>query len=231
MSVSQNKKTAVFTDTGTVGDSIDPTELLYKGGEPIAVETLEQKGNTLFFGNIKTLRQFLPSGVETYINNTFTPRDINENNIGQNTTIIDDATQTPITLMECKKVDVPGTVVSTGDIPYVNSINCSYFKWNEIYRFGIQFQHETGRWSDPVWLRDLKITKSPSIDEVNKAVLRLPQVKVMLPDSYCITELIGSNYKKARLLMAQPTISGRTILCQGIANPTVSQESKRVAGI
>ena len=38
----------VFVDTNTTGESIDPTFLLYVGGEDIIANTLNQKDNTLF---------------------------------------------------------------------------------------------------------------------------------------------------------------------------------------
>jgi len=47
-----SNNTVSFTDTGTVGDSLDPTELLYKGGEVISAKTMSQKDGTLFMGNI-----------------------------------------------------------------------------------------------------------------------------------------------------------------------------------
>mgnify|MGYP004462787659 FL=1 len=41
-----------FIDDGLHGDTVDPTELLYKGGEEIKAKTMEQKDGTLFLGNI-----------------------------------------------------------------------------------------------------------------------------------------------------------------------------------
>jgi hypothetical protein len=45
--------TVSYVDTGFSGDSIDPTELLYKGGDSISAKTMEQKDGTLFLGNIR----------------------------------------------------------------------------------------------------------------------------------------------------------------------------------
>ena len=44
-----------FTDTGRNGRTIAPSDLLYKGGNDVHVETMTQKDNTLFFGNITTV--------------------------------------------------------------------------------------------------------------------------------------------------------------------------------
>lgn len=46
-----------YTDTGTVGDVIDPSQLLYIGGEEIYAGTICHKDGTLFIGNIKTVRE------------------------------------------------------------------------------------------------------------------------------------------------------------------------------
>jgi hypothetical protein len=64
MSSKDGKKYMNYTDTGTNGDSIDPTELLYKGGEVISAETINQKDNTLFLGNIKVKREYLETNTD-----------------------------------------------------------------------------------------------------------------------------------------------------------------------
>lgn len=43
-----------FTDTGTLGKYITPTDLFYKGGIPSSALAIEQKDNTLFLGDIST---------------------------------------------------------------------------------------------------------------------------------------------------------------------------------
>ena len=51
---STNIKSVSFTDTGTIGTFVEPTELLYKGGRDILVGTMEHKDGTLFMGDITT---------------------------------------------------------------------------------------------------------------------------------------------------------------------------------
>lgn len=55
-----------YTDSGTSGDSIDPTELLYIGGEEVVFGTMAQKDNTLFLGDIQMKRKILDSTIKDY---------------------------------------------------------------------------------------------------------------------------------------------------------------------
>lgn len=57
---------ATYTDSGTSGDSIDPTELLYIGGEEVVFGTMAQKDNTLFLGDIQMKRKILDSTIRNY---------------------------------------------------------------------------------------------------------------------------------------------------------------------
>jgi hypothetical protein len=44
----------VFTDTNTTGETVDPNELLYLGKNfSVIPNTIEQKNNTMFLGNLK----------------------------------------------------------------------------------------------------------------------------------------------------------------------------------
>ena len=48
-----------IVDDGIIGESVDYTSLLYKGGEEITAKTLDSKDNTLFLGNISLKKQSL----------------------------------------------------------------------------------------------------------------------------------------------------------------------------
>jgi hypothetical protein len=54
-------KSTSYIDTGTSGNSIDPTELLYKGGSEINIGTMGQKDGTLFMGDITLLGNRQPN--------------------------------------------------------------------------------------------------------------------------------------------------------------------------
>jgi hypothetical protein len=217
--------TISYIDTGTNGDNIDPTELLYKGGESIIAETLTQKDNTLFLGNLKLERPNI-TDIKTAINNVFKPTE---------TSYTYQPTDTDTNYVTTTMIEVQGNVISSSKLPYTNSVEHSGFKHREIYRIGIQFQYKTGKWSEPIWLRDYKINPStdyaPSLDE-STGKLKMSQIKVHIEDtenSSIIDSLISKGYKKARLLMAESKCKDRTIICQGIANTTLYTQKGRYA--
>lgn len=202
-----------YIDDGTQGEDVDPTELLYKGGESIQANTIEQKDGTLFLGNLSISRPNIAE-IKSQINNIFQPA-----STGPDTDISTSETN----YIKSVRVASNGNVIST-NIPYINNIDISGFKSREVYRIGVQFQYKTGKWSEPFWIRDYKITDSPSI---NGNIINTPQIQVKLGDTALLQTLIDKEYKRARLLMAQPTYTDRTIICQGIANSTLYQNDRR----
>lgn len=52
-----SKKYALFVDTNTTGEIVDPTVLQYIGGEELVAQTFAQKSNTMFLGNIELKRK------------------------------------------------------------------------------------------------------------------------------------------------------------------------------
>lgn len=225
-----NQLVAVYMDNGTSGETITPSDLLYKGGETIAASTLEQKDNTLFLGNLNIKRDLVSNTIKNSIKELFNPALQNP----ESPTNVENVAH-----LNTTTATFNGRVISDGDIPYINTIDFSGLKQFEIYRFGIQFQHATGRWSEPVWLRDYIIKALETVDNVSVCAapklnsageLTLPQVHVDIKDSNdynIIAGLLASKYKRARLLIAQSDNVSRIILCQGIVNPTVYQEDKR----
>ena len=206
--------TITYTDTGTNGDNVDPSTLLYIGGEEITAQTLAQKDGTLFLGNISIKRPDVLDE-KTLIHKSFNDK-INSNGDTDTESIV-----------KFTNSNDQGTIVSTGSIPYVNTIDFSGLKSKEYYRFGLQFQYKTGKWSEPIWIKDAQVKEVyPSIDETT-GIIQLPQVQVSLQNSDIITSLVNKGYKQARLLMASPSYKDRSIICQGIANSTLYQDDKR----
>lgn len=203
-----------FLDIGTFGEAIDPTELLYKGGETIIAQTIEQKDGTLFLGNIETERKLIDSELKTKIQMASSRRTYpNPNNE--------------------VRVFYP-TVVSKGDYVYHNqltsysdsdktkSIPCGGFKRGDYYRCGVQFQYKDGRWSDPVFLNDEQVLAKPSLDTDNDTI-SVPVIKYTINNANnIITDLYNLGYRKIRPVVVFPSIQDRVTICQGVANPTLS---------
>lgn len=217
-----NKCDIIFVDSGTQGEAVDPTELLYKDGSNIIVKTIEQKDGTLFLGNIQVTNSSLP---DTPKSNLCPEKTYIDKSIKSDT---EDNSKVNILNTELVKYQEPDiTVVDSKEFHYLNSIGVSGFKNREYYRIGIQFQHILGQWSEPVWLKDYQINKGPSIDD-DKNTITLPQVTMYIGmTENVINPLVKEGYKKARLLMAQPSWNDRTILYQGIANSCLYQETRR----
>lgn len=193
-----------FIDNGSIGDIIDPTELLYLGGNTICPNTFEQKDGTLFIGNYT----------------------INNNDISEETAI-------KIRNLLGNKLGFKYRATSIsykGKNDYYNyegqlgESDVAGFKYMEWYGVAIQFQNKNGRFSSPIYLGSTRNYFPPSIVDynlseevgVNRGELNLDI------DITELVKIIDTNiWVKARLLIVNPTNSLKTVLCQGIISSTV----------
>ena len=193
--------TATFIDNGTIGDTIDNTELLYIGGETIVPYTMTQKDNTLFFGNYEITR--LP--ISDTVKNFFDERNSNSTH---NITI--------------ESVTTPHKSNNLNSYYKYNTLYESTpgFKLNEHYRIGVQFQHTSGKWSEPVYIKDATLTVSSNniLGEDKKIIFGIKNLEI---GSTIKNDLIDNGYIKYRPVVVYPTILDRLVLTQGILNPTV----------
>ena len=210
-----------FIDTGLIGNTIDPTELLYLGGEYVIPQTITQKDNTIFLGNLELNRDSIPDTIKTNIQNSLTllsiTTDFKENKI--------------------KSYD------KSSLYNYVSTLNYASpgFKLGEHYRLGIQFQHESGKWSEPVFLKDYTLSTAPvrwnTSDNrpIRKAendvysILETPVIKCTINmggDTY--NTLNNKKYKKVRGVCIFPTFHDRLVLTQGMLCPTVYDTRNRM---
>ena len=195
-------ETLTYTDNGTIGTSVDPTELLYVGGEEVVFGTMTQKDNTLFLGNADIKRKL----VGPYIINS-----IKGGNISFNQRYV-------------------GNYVRTaGYYPYKNSLylgsKIKSFKYLEWYRFGVQFQYKNGKWSEPIWINDayngpasggMGYGISPSYN----GALTTVQASYSL-NSDIINKVVAQGFIRARGVVVYPTLIDREVVAQGILCPTV----------
>lgn len=195
-----------YTDNGSSGDSVDPTELLYIGGEEVVFGTMAQKDNTLFLGDIETKRKTLDSTVRNY----FKGKSITFSSYN-------------------KSISSPEP---KGYYPYsnqlkMNSYQFKTFKYLEYYRFGIQAQHYTGKWSEPIWINDVRNAVHIDTTFYSSNNIGLPVAEFTLNDSTIINRLLENGYVRIRPVVVYPTINDREAVCQGILCPTVYNISDR----
>lgn len=198
--------TIKYTDSNTSGDSVDPTELLYIGGEEVVFGTMTQKDNTLFLGDIETKRKTLDSTIRNY----FRGKSITFSSYN-------------------KSISSPEP---KGYYPYsnqlkMNSYQFKTFKYLEWYRFGIQAQHYTGKWSEPIWINDVRNTVHIDTTFYSSNNIGLPVAEFTLDDSTIINRLLDNGYVRIRPVVVYPTINDREAICQGILCPTVYNISDR----
>ena len=202
--IPKEKADISFIDNGSIGDIIDPTELLYLGGNTICPNTFEQKDGTLFIGNYT----------------------INNNDISEETAI-------KIRNLLGNKLGFKYRATSIsykGKNDYYNyegqlgESDVAGFKYMEWYGVAIQFQNKNGRFSSPIYLGSTRNYFPPSIVDynlseevgVNRGELNLDI------DITELVKIIDTNiWVKARLLIVNPTNSLKTVLCQGIISSTV----------
>lgn len=201
---SAERKKVSYTDNGTTGDAIDPTELLYVGGEEVVFGTMTQKDNTLFLGDITLKRKLIDSEVRKYFNGktpTFVSYEYNA----------------------VKSLDSPKPA---GYYPYdnqlkLNSSQFKTFKYLETYRLGVQFQHYTGKWSEPIWVNDVRNTTHVETSYISQGKIYLPTAYFNFNDSTIIERLINQGYVRARPVVVYPSLTDRECICQGVLCPTV----------
>lgn len=197
------KSKVSYTDNGTSGDIIDPTELLYVGGEEVVFGTMAQKDNTLFLGDI-TLKRRL---IDSTIRNFFRGKSITFTSAGY----------------PAKYLTPPQPL---GYYPYdnqlkLNSYKIKTFKYLETYRFGVQFQHISGKWSEPIWINDVRNTQHVQCSYISGSSVYLPVASYTLSDKSIINRLVGQGYIKMRPVVVYPSLTDRECICQGVLCPTV----------
>lgn len=214
-----------FIDTGLQGDTIDPTELLYKGGEEIKVKTMEQKDGTLFLGNLATGSMILSPNIK---NTILSNNDVTKSSPLANDNILSAVSKRCFTLASLKPFEYINTLSSPEGKTYDGAVG---FKGGEYYRLGVQFQYKNGKWSEPCWIGDKKQTNYPtaSIGDGN-GYIAIPEFQYILKNgdyTKLLETLWDNGYRKARPVFAVPKISDRTILLQGIGCPTMYRNIDR----
>lgn len=220
------RKQAVFIDTNTTGEIIDPSKLNFIGGKPFIAQTLSQKDNTLFLGNL-TLKT---SSAKAVINS--------DENIKNSFNESKESTDTDFKYYPTSGISLTNSIKDK-TVKLYNNDGSAYqyipqttessrtiktFKYREEYRFGIQFQDSYGIWSDVLHIRDKKNDKKP--EHINNGY-RLARFEYTLPSDVALA-FKKEGFKKARLVCCYPNNADREIIAQGVLNPTVSNTKDEI---
>ena len=191
-----------YTDNGTIGTSIDPTELLYVGGEEVVFSTMAQKDNTLFLGHANIKRKLFESDVIESVKGGSIR--FNQNYVGN-------------------------YVKTAGYYPYKNSLylgsKIKSFKYLEWYRFGVQFQYKNGKWSEPLWVNDAY--NGPTSEGWGTGVTPFYEGSLHTVhagytlNSDIINKVVAQGFTRARGVVVHPSLIDREVVAQGILCPTV----------
>lgn len=195
-------------DNGMIGYTIDPSELLYKGGEYIIPKTIAQKDGVLFLGNIKLddKERLINTEIDDYIK--------------KNSNSISDIKWNSIPLNLQYKTDLYPSI----QLEYAEK-SFRTFKSRETYRIGLQCQTKTGKWLNPIFIKDSKVDAFPSYKYTytnpgEKYEIHTVLGQVTLNKDLC-AYLYENNIRKCRAVIVYPTDLNREIISQGILNPTV----------
>lgn len=190
-----------YIDTGTIGDIIDPSRLLYIGGEDIIAHTISEKDNTLFLGNIEINRPNISKEL----------KDLGIFSLGTASSSLRQLKLGEHTNPKALYINSHQMVVG----------NTSSFKSNDKYRVGIQFQYKNGKWSEPLFIQDVTIKHKPNLlNDSQGQVLQLPQITIRIPSE--VSQAAKSlGYVRVRPLIVYPQLQDREVLAQGMVCPTV----------
>lgn len=214
-----------YVDNGTSGSTVDPTELLYKGGENIVANTIEQKDNTLFLGNLQIKRPYITADLKTSIQ-----KDLNK----------EDKIESSTRTAQCEYDYSTGykyinqlsvytkTYINDKLIPIDKAVPCGGFKKGDYYRLGVQFQYKSGKWSEPIYINDLQEKNHFGItyDENLVATLTIPTFKGTL-SADITNKVLDLGYRRIRGVVVFPSIQDRMCIAQGVGCPTLFTEAHR----
>lgn len=214
------EESITIVDDGQKGDNVDPTELLYIGGESIVASTMTQKDNTLFLGDLKIARLSVDDSVKEEISKI---KGVDTGGEVEIETVLNEYTLNTFDS-------------NTGYYSYTPVLNDSTpgFKIGEHYRLGLQFQHANGKWSEPVFVEDYTVSRNNGCPYIASnasgdiSTLHIPNIKIT-PNlsSASYQSLINSGYKRVRGVCVSPTIGDRLVLTQGMLCPTVYNRKGR----
>lgn len=204
LEITSNSNSITYIDTGTTGDIIDNTELLYLGGNTICPNTFEQKDGTLFIGNYE-------------IQNNDIPKD----KVRQIQVLLENEADF---IFKTNSVEYKGRSDYYNYDGQLSSSDVAGFKYMEWYGVAIQFQNKNGKFSSPIYLGSSRNYFTPQVVDYsfnNEGVINRGELNLSI-NIESLSDIIDTSlWVKARLLIVNPTNNLRTIIGQGIISSTV----------
>ena len=210
-------------DTGNIGYNSDANTVLYLGGEDVILGSIAAKDNVFFGANITLNRR---ASLDTVLapfkkeDNTF------------NNSIFQWAYRTNPTIIEEQSAAVNPVYPYRPYSLALESSENTHFKNGQYYRLGFQALHQTGKWSEPVYLgKDYQcnvpyITSLDEVGDANRVKLFLNEGQLTLP-SDLLGALYQEGYRKVRPIMVVPTLADRQVLAQGLITNTLAWNTQR----
>jgi hypothetical protein len=226
-----------YSDDGRIITTLTASELLFLGSTPIIPEALVSKYNRLILGNIK--ESYFDVDTSVYDTrayrfpiNSISTRIKNKDDVGYATIAYNTALAAehdcinPFDDLYLYKNNStiygatgPNITIEVNQVALDNPRNV--LKSNEIYRLGIEFFNKFGQTTAPKWIADLYVPQGNLDGNYNT-------LKVTLANTSALT---SAGVVGWRVLRVERTEQDKTILCQGIVNPSMFQDYKNKLGM
>lgn len=202
-----------FIDDNTQGYVYDAQQLLIRNNK-IIPQTFNYKDGKLFFGNFKN---------DLYITDITSKFENVQWNISWQGRELE--------IQEADK----RSIYNHKNQLQKNSKQIKGFKGGEFYKLGIQLQDKYGNWSQPIPIGTFQNDFYPegwnNTDyRYDKYSIPYAESNLTIGDIIQILDNESSNYVRVRTIVSFPKDNERTLLCQGIINPTVFNLGQRYNG-
>ena len=228
---SEDKITVI--DDGAHLVAQDATRLLYLGSQAVVASTLTYKDQTLFLGDLRSIGRVNYDGLEDVIRGTMFEVGAGEFEDGE--TWESSCVSFEYTNDDSGDYSTIG-IDGLSDIPYKNESGAySYknqlvyssgqiltFKGGEKYRFALKFKMQDGTETDAFWIGDKENDKYPVVDSTNGVIKRVVAVCNIPADVVeFLKDTENGKFAAVQLCIAEATYADRSVLAQGIVNPTM----------
>lgn len=212
---------STVVDNGKPISTVDASSLLFLGSQPVVAGTMTHKDETLFLGDLHSVGRVDYESIQDAIdaiafideNGNLLPR--SEGGYLSGLVVFKHSDNSE------GESDIP-YVECSGSYPYETQLThtsseIKTFKGGEKYRFALRFRSPNGVSSDAFWIGDKINTLYPKIDGnvIHRVVAECTIPQEILSEAY------NAGFTAVELMIAEADYSDRSVLAQGIVNPTM----------